>query len=78
MNTTTFTSTINPDSLAWATNYAEQTNKTRREVLEEALEDHRTKKIKSMLKESFVRAAQDMSQTEMAEWGMDDYAKMAL
>ncbi len=76
MNTTTFTSTINPDSLAWATEYAEQANKTRREVLEEAIETYRELKTKSLLKESFTRIAQDMNPVEMAEWGMDDYAKV--
>ena len=73
MNTTTFTSTINPDALAWATEYAEQANKTRREVLEEAIETYRKLKTKSLLKESFTRIAQDMDSVEMAEWGMDDY-----
>jgi len=76
MNTTTFTSTINPDTLAWATEYAKQTNKTRRNILEDALEDYKLKQSKLLLKESFTRAAQDMSQTEMAEWGMNDYSKI--
>ncbi len=76
MNTTTFTSTINPDSLAWATDYAEQSNKTRREVFEEAIDAYRQKKTKSLLKESFTRIAQDMDTVEMAEWGMSDYAKV--
>lgn len=76
MNTTTFTSTIDPSILAWTTTYAEQTSKTRREVLEEALQDYKIKKSKMLLKDSFARVAQDMSQTEIAEWGMDDYSKI--
>jgi len=76
MNTTTFTSTINPEALAWATDYAEQTNKTRREVFEEAIDDYRNKQTKILLKEGFMRVAQDIDTIEMAEWGMSDYAKI--
>ena len=76
MSTATFTSTINPSTLAWANAYAEQNNKTRREVLEEALEDYKLKKSKILLKDTFTRAAQDMSQVELAEWGMGDYSKI--
>ncbi len=76
MNTTTFTSTINPNMLAWITNYARSFKKTRREVLEEALNEYKKRKTKTLLKQSFRRAANDINNTELSEWGMDDYSKI--
>ncbi len=76
MKATTFTSTIKPSILAWATDYAKETDRTRREILEEALIEYKEKKMKELLKNSFIRAAKDTETTEMTEWGMEDYAQI--
>ena len=76
MSTTTFTSTISPNTLAWVTDYAKGFNKTRREVLEEALGEYKKKKTKALFKDSFKRAAKDINNVELAEWGMDDYSQI--
>lgn len=73
MKTTTFTSTISPQLLSWVTNYANQTKKTRRDVLEEALNKYRTDEIRQRMQADFKRASKDKQTIELAEWGMDDY-----
>ncbi len=76
MKTVTFTSTINPTILKWATEFAEKTDKTRRDILEEALLEYKKTRSRELLKKSFLEVAKSHEDVEMAEWGMDDYAQI--
>ena len=73
MKTTTFTSTISPQLLSWVTEHAKATQKTRRDILETALEKYKIEEIKRGMREDFKRASKDPDVLEMTEWGMDDY-----
>jgi predicted transcriptional regulator len=76
MKTETFTSTISPQLNQWLAEYAKATSRTRRAVLEDALQTYRRQQIKDQMKADFVRAATDPDTLEMTEWGMDDYQKL--
>jgi len=74
-NTSVFTSTINPDILEWLNNYAKASSRTRREVLEEAIELYREQIIKINMRDDFARANIN-EQNKLAELGMADYAEI--
>jgi len=74
--TTSFTSTISPELIAWVDTRARTQKRTRRAVLEEALKSYRRDSVRSTLKEGFERAARDADMLELAEWGMDDYKRL--
>ena len=73
MKTTTFTSTISPQLLSWVAKHAEETKKTRRLILEEALIKYRAEEIREKMKTDFVRVSEDEEVLDLSEWGMDDY-----
>ena len=75
METITFTSTIAPDLITWVDKRARAEKKTRRAVLEEAVRRYQKTVVRENLKEGFARAAHDSDMFELAEWGMDDYAR---
>jgi len=77
MKTETFTSTISPQLNQWLTEHAKATSRTRRAVLEDALETYRRQQTKDLMKADFVRAAIDHGIIDLAEWGMDDYQKLS-
>ncbi|KKW22958.1 MAG: hypothetical protein UY70_C0008G0007 [Candidatus Kaiserbacteria bacterium GW2011_GWB1_52_6] len=78
--TTTFTSTISPELIAWVDRIALAKKRTRRAVLEEAVKRYQQDVARTSLKEGFERAARDPDMlgdmVELAEWGMDDYARV--
>ena len=74
--TTSFTSTISPELIAWIDGRARIEKRTRRAVLEEAVKSYQRDSVKSSLKEGFERAARDEGLLELVEWGMDDYQKI--
>lgn len=74
--TTSFTSTISPELIAWVDKRARMQKRTRRAVLEEALKNYQRMATKDILKEGFARAARDADMIELAEWGMDDYTRI--
>ena len=76
MKTATFTSTISPDLIAWVDKRARAEKRTRRAVLEDALQRYQKEVVRNNLREGFLRAAQDPDMIELAEWGMKDYAKI--
>lgn len=78
MKTATFTSTISPELITWLDRRAKAEKRTRRAMLEEAIKRYRRDVAKDALKEGFERVANDPDMVELAEWGMDDYAKLAL
>jgi len=75
--TTSFTSTISPELIAWVDKRARTQKRTRRAVLEEALKNYQREATKNVLREGFTRAAHDADMLELAEWGMDDYKRIA-
>ena len=76
MKTATFTSTISPQLLTWVTKHADETNQTRRAILEKALTRYRAEAIREEMRTDFIRAAQDKETLNLSEWGMDDYAEL--
>jgi hypothetical protein len=76
MKTTTFTSTISPHLLSWVSKHAQETKKTRRLILEEALTKYRAEEIRQKMKTDFTRASKDKEILDLSEWGMDDYHKI--
>jgi len=74
--TTTFTSTISPELIQWVDSVAKTRKRTRRAILEEAVKRYQRDLMRDQLREGFKRAANDPDMTELAEWGMADYAKM--
>ena len=74
MKTTTFTSTISPRLNSWLANYAKETDRTRRAVLEDALEQYRVQTTKQQMRADFKKAAADPQTLDEAEWGMADYS----
>jgi predicted transcriptional regulator len=75
--TKTFTSTIDPDILAWVDENAKAKKTTRRAILEEAIRNYKQEIERSALREGLKRAAEDPDMVELAEWGMDDYSSLA-
>lgn len=73
MQTTTFTSTISPALISWLDVQARREKRTRRDMLEEALITLKRTKMR----EGFARVAKDADLVEIAEWGMDEYSRMA-
>ncbi len=74
--TTSFTSTISPELIAWVDKRARSQKKTRRAVLEDALKSYQREAVKNLMKEGFTRAARDADMLELVEWGMDDYKRL--
>jgi len=74
--TTTFTSTISPELIQWIDSVAKAGKRTRRAVLEEAVRNYKREMTRAYLRKGFERIANDSNIIEMAEWGMQDYAKM--
>ncbi|MBI4093914.1 hypothetical protein HY417_03035 [Candidatus Kaiserbacteria bacterium] len=74
--TTSFTSTISPELIAWVDRRARTQKRTRRAVLEEALKNYQREAMRNVLKEGFARAASDSDILELVEWGMDDYKQL--
>lgn len=77
MKTTTFTSTISPEIIAWIDKRARAQKRTRRSVLEDAVRVYMKSEVRESLKEGFKRVAQDADMIELAEWGMSDYSRIA-
>lgn len=75
--TTSFTSTISPELIAWVDKRARSQKRTRRAILEEALKSYQRDAVRNILKEGFERAARDADMLELVEWGMDDYKQIA-
>ncbi len=76
MKTATFTSTISPQLLNWVGEHAKKTKRTRRQILESALERYRKESIQAQMKSDFVRVSTDEDTLEMSEWGMGDYSEL--
>lgn len=74
--TTSFTSTISPKLIKWVDNRAKSQNKTRRAILEEALENYQRDAMKNVMRKGFERAAHDADMLELVEWGMGDYKQV--
>lgn len=68
-----FTNKMSSDLMSWLNKYSVKAKKTKREVIEEALEDLRIKERKREMAEGFKRAAQDPEIMVMAEEGLVDY-----
>jgi len=73
MKTTVFTTTISSPLLNWMNDYATETNRTRRAVLEDALVRYKETEIRERMKADFKRATKDVEILNLTEWGMDDY-----
>ena len=76
MKTATFTSTISPQLLSWMAKYSEETNQTRRDILEKALVNYRAEEIREQMRSDFKRASKDAETLSLSEWGMDDYNEL--
>ncbi len=74
--TVSFTSTISPRLIAWVDKRAKSEKKTRRTILEEALEHYQRDAVKKSMRAGFERAASDAEMIELAEWGMSDYKQI--
>ncbi len=74
--TTTFTSTMSPELMQWVDGVAKAKKLTRRSVLEEAIRTYKHKVVSEKLRKDFESIANDPDIVEMAEWGMEDYARM--
>jgi len=74
--TTSFTSTISPELIAWIDKRARAQKRTRRVILEEAIKNYRREAVRGVLREGFERAARDADILELVEWGMDDYKRL--
>ena len=74
--TTSFTSTISPELIAWIDKRARFEKRTRRAVLEKAVKSYQRDAMRNSLKEGFARVAQDADILELVEWGMDDYSRL--
>ena len=66
------TTTLRPDLIDWLAAQSLKHHRTRRAILEEALEHYQTQKIRERLSESFARAKQSPQILTMAEDGLDD------
>jgi len=76
MKTATFTSTISPQLLNWMKEYADQTNQTRRTILENALTQYKEEEIRQKMQADFKQATADIETLDLSEWGMDDYSEI--
>lgn len=74
--TTSFTSTISPELIAWVDKRARNQKRTRRAILEEALGSYRRDAMRNVLREGFARVAHDADMLELVEWGMNDYKRI--
>ena len=68
-----FTNKMSGDLMNWLNKYAMKTKKTKREIIEEALEDLRIKEKKREMAEGFKRASKDPEIMAMCEEGWEDY-----
>lgn len=75
--TTSFTSTISPEIIAWVDGRARNQKRTRRAILEEALKSYQRDAMRGFLKEGFERASFDADMLELVEWGINDYKRLA-
>jgi len=75
-NTQTFTSTISPNLIGWLNEYAKKTNKTRRDILEDAIVRYKKDVKRKAMADGFRRAVADTNMDEMTEWGMEDYVRI--
>jgi hypothetical protein len=71
-----FTNKLTPKLMDWVNSYSKEQGITKRDVIEDALEEYQEKIIKEKMAESFKRAAKDPEMLEIAEEGMDDYFNM--
>ena len=69
------TTNLSPRLYEWLDKEAKARKSTKRVILEDALEKARLQEKKRRMAESFQRANQDPEIKNMAEWGMQDYAK---
>ena len=69
------TTNLSPRLYEWLDKEAKARKSTKRVILEDALEKARLHEKKRRMSESFRRANQDPEIKNMAEWGMQDYAK---
>ncbi len=76
MKISVFTTTISSPLLNWMNDYAVETNRTRRAVLEDALVRYKETEIRERMKADFKRAKKDVEILNLTEWGMDDYHKI--
>lgn len=72
MKSTTFTSTISARALDWLNEESKKQKRTRRAILEEALLTYK----REMMRKGFRADAANPDILELAELGMDDYAKL--
>ena len=77
---TTFTSTIAPELIAWLDRRARAEKRTRRAMLEEAIQRYRRDIAREHLRKGFEQLARDKNMIgdvlELTEWGMDDYVDL--
>ncbi len=69
------TTNLSPQLYEWLDKEAKARKSTKRVILEDALEKARLQEKKRRMAESFRRANQDPEIKNMAEWGVQDYAK---
>ena len=73
--TVTYTSTLPSVVMEEVVEYAKKKNITKNKVIETALKKLLEEEIKNDLRESLKQLTDDNEITEMAEWGMKDYAE---
>ena len=73
--TVTYTSTLPNAVMEEIVEYAKKKKISKNKVIEMALKKLLEEEIKNELRESFKKIADDPEMVEMAEWGMEDYAK---
>ncbi|MFT5036600.1 MAG: putative transcriptional regulator [Candidatus Azotimanducaceae bacterium] len=73
MKTATFTCRISPQLLTWMTKHAEETNQSRRAIIESALTQYRIEEMQKQMQTNFKRASTEAEILNLSEWGMDDY-----
>jgi hypothetical protein len=68
-----FTNKMSVDLMNWLKKHSAKTKKTKRSIIEAALEEYRIKHKKLEMAEGFKRAAKDPEIMAMAEEGFQDY-----
>jgi predicted transcriptional regulator len=71
--TTVITTTISPKILSWVNQFAKKYARSRRAIIEEALQRYRNEMKRQDLIASFQRAAKDAEMLELADQGLSDY-----
>ncbi len=72
-STAVFTNTIAPQLMLWLNQHAKKTRRTRRSILEFALNRYRDEVKRQHYQESFQRAAKDPEMQGLADQGLSDY-----